>query len=100
MQINVKTLVLPMVCGIGWGGMAWFGLSLEMGEEAQNGGVLLSHVVSNIVYPLTALTASLVPSALLSQTKYAVAGNWWCVFFIVLLFFYLFLLMLSTGGFP
>lgn len=80
--------------------MAWFGLSLEMGEEAQNGGVLLSHVIASVVYPLTALSAALVPSALLSQTKYATVGNWWCVFFIILLSIYLGLFIIAGGGFP
>jgi len=86
-----------MICGIGWGGVACLGLSMEMGEEAQSGGVLLGHVISLIVYPFTALTALLVPSAVLSQTKYAAAGNWWCVLFIAFLLIYLLLFMLSAA---
>jgi hypothetical protein len=99
-QINLKTLILPMICGVGWGGMVWLGLNYEVGEEAEAGSVMLSHVVFFLVWPMTALTISLVPSALLSQTKYARVGNWWCGLSLIALFLRFCGIAISGGGFP
>jgi hypothetical protein len=90
--MRLSTLILPMICGLVWGWAAWIGLRLEMGVQTRIGSVGLGQVVYSVVYPLTALTASLVPSALLSQTRFAWAGNLWSLIFILLVFPYLVIL--------
>jgi hypothetical protein len=78
-----------MICALLWGGMAWVGLGLEIGVQSRVGSVQLSQAMGTIVFPLLALLAFLVPSVLLSQTRFALAGNLWCILWIIPLFLYI-----------
>jgi hypothetical protein len=96
-QIRMRKFILPITCGVGWGGMVWLGFSLEEGVQARTGCVALGQIVFYVGWPLAALIACLLPWALLDQTKFSTVGNLWCGFFLLLLVWYLILWIWTFG---
>jgi hypothetical protein len=85
-----STLILLALNGLAWGGLVWMGFDGEKGVEARMGAVALGQVEYYVMIPLFMLSVSLVPSALLSQTKWFGWGNLWSATTLFLLFPYLF----------
>ncbi|MEC4594861.1 MULTISPECIES: hypothetical protein [Nitrospirillum] len=64
---------------------------MEKSVQARLGHVDLAQVSGIVVFPFMVLLMALVPSLLLSQTRWAWIGNLWCLLFVLLLFPYLFM---------
>jgi hypothetical protein len=95
--VKKAPLILMALNGFVWGGMSWIGWGLIKANVEQN---LAGHpnpiqIWYYLVFPLLMLSASLVPAALLGQTKWSVVANVWCslTLLAVLLFFFTY-----TGG--
>jgi hypothetical protein len=88
-------LVLMALNGLAWGGLVWMGFDGEKGVEARVGSVALGQVEYYVMIPLLMLTVSLIPSALLGQTKWSGWGNLWSAITLFLVFPYL---ALYSGG--
>ncbi len=69
-KVKISPLILPAINALLWGGFAWIGLDVGKGTD-------LGQVEWYVVFPLVMVIVSLVPSALLSQTKWAYIGNLW-----------------------
>jgi hypothetical protein len=93
--MRLSTLVLPAINGLVWGGLFWMGLDLAQAREARMGHSDLGQVRFYVVFPLEVLIASLVPSALLSQTKWSLIGTLWSALTLVAVLPYLFI---YSGG--
>jgi hypothetical protein len=88
--MRLKPLILPALNGVVWGGLVWMGFEGEKAVEARMGGVSLAQLQFYVIFPLLMLIVSLVPAALLSQTKWASIGNIWSVLTLLAVFPYLF----------
>jgi hypothetical protein len=88
-------LILMAFNGIVWSGLVWMGFDGEKGVEARTGAVALGQVEYYVVIPLFMLSMSLVPAALLGQTKWSGWGNLWSAITLFLVFPYL---VLYGGG--
>jgi hypothetical protein len=88
-------LILMAVNGFAWGGLVWMGFDGEKGVESRVGAVALGQVEYYIMFPLLMLSVSLVPTALLGQTKWSGWVNLWSSITLFLMFPYL---VLYGGG--
>jgi hypothetical protein len=73
-------LILMALNGLVWGGLSWTGWGLIKANNERN---LASHpspaqIWYYLVFPLLMLSVSLVPGALLGQTKWSAVANVWC----------------------
>ena len=75
--MNLKALILPAINSLIWGLLAWGGFDGEKGVEARVGWVSLGQVEWYVAFPLLMLSVSVIPGALLSQTKWHRIGNIW-----------------------
>jgi hypothetical protein len=80
-----STLILLILNGLVWGGMAWLGQDGLKGVEARVGHSNLGQVEFYLAIPLLMLTLSTVPAALLSRTKWSAYGNAWSIIALLLL---------------
>ena len=94
--MKITPLILPAVNGIAWGGFAWLGWDMLKSIESQHapGYPSSGQILWIEIFPLIMLLVSLVPSALLSQTKWSTFGNIWSLLTLVLFFPY----FCSSGG--
>ena len=84
-----STLILLVLNGLVWGGLVWIGFGGEKSVEARAGAVALGQVEYYVMIPLLMLSVSLVPAALLGQTKWFGWGNLWSATMLFLAFPYL-----------
>ncbi|WP_050425127.1 hypothetical protein [Bradyrhizobium tropiciagri] len=72
-------LILMILNGLVWGGLSWVGWKLMTAKEAQHlaGYPNTDQIGYFFAAPLLMLTASLVPVALLGQTKWSTIANCW-----------------------
>ena len=82
-------LILMALNALVWGGLAWMGFDGEKGVEGRVGAVALGQAEYYVMIPLLMLTVSLVPGALLGQTKWSAAANIWCSLTLIAVFPYL-----------
>jgi hypothetical protein len=78
--MKISSLILPAINGLVWSGLSWMGWNGIKAVESQHAAGYPSpgQIGYYLAIPLVMLTISLVPSALLSQTKWSVLGNVWC----------------------
>ncbi len=93
--MRFRPLILPLINAILWGLFAFAGFDGEIGVEERVGHVQLGQVQWYVVFPLIMLIVSVVPAALLSQTKWSSAGNLWSA---LILMVFLPFACLSGGG--
>jgi hypothetical protein len=65
--------------------MAWIGQDVLKDVEARVGHSNLGQVEFYLAFPLLMLTASMVPTAILSRTRWSTYGNVWSVLTLLLL---------------
>jgi len=90
------SLALMVLNGFVWGGLSWMGWDGIKSIEAQHvlGYPNTGQIGYYLALPLVMLTASLVPGALLGQTRWYAAANAWCTLTLIAIFPYL----LPYGG--
>jgi hypothetical protein len=93
--MSFRPLILPTVNGVVWGGLVFIGFGLETGVEERVGGVALAQLQYYVIFPLLMVSISMVPSVLLSQTKWSGWGSGWSA---ITLFLVLPYLLVYTGG--
>ena len=91
-----STVILLALNGLVWGGLSWAGWDGIKYIESQHaaGHPNSGQIGYYLAIPLLMLSLSLVPTALLSQTKWCIAGNIWCGLTLIAVFPYL----LPYGG--
>ena len=91
--MKLPALILAAANGLIWGGLSWNGWGLIRNIESQHlrGYPKSGQILSYIIVPLVMLSVALVPTAFLSQSRWAVLGNVWSALALILLLPYLFL---------
>ena len=87
--MKISTLIISAINVVAWGWLAWKGHGLAKGVQARVGHSDLGQVEFLVVWPLIALIVALLPLILLSQTKWAIVGNFWAGFVLALVVPYL-----------
>lgn len=73
--MKFRPLILPTANALIWGFLVWIGFDGEKYIEQRMGHVSLEQVMFYIAFPLAMLAIALVPSVLVSQTRYYQIGN-------------------------
>ena len=90
-------LVLMALNALVWGALSWMGWDGIKYVESQHvaGFPSTGQIGYYLVFPLLMLSLSLVPGALLGQTKWSAAASAWCGFTLIAVLPYL---LSYTGG--
>jgi hypothetical protein len=95
--VKKAPLILMALNGLVWGGLSWMGWGAMKDVLAQHvvGAPNSGQIGYYLVFPLVMLTVSLLPGALLGQTRWSAVANGWCSLTLVAVFPYL---LPYTGG--
>jgi hypothetical protein len=78
--MKVTPLILMVLNGLVWGGLSWVGWDLIKAVESRHvmGAPASGQISYYLAWPLLMLSVSLVPGALLGQTRWSALANLWC----------------------
>lgn len=79
MRIRPAPTILAVANALLWGALVYWGHEGARSVEDRIGHSSLGQVEFYVGFPLLMLTVSLVPTVILSQTKWPIAGTLWAV---------------------